>query len=36
MIYPGLLAILAPFVIGLIFGPSAIAGLILGSVVTGT
>jgi K(+)-stimulated pyrophosphate-energized sodium pump len=35
MIAPGLLAILTPFIIGMIFGPSGIAGMVLGSIVAG-
>ncbi len=35
MVAPGLLAILSPIAIGLIFGPSALGGLLAGALVTG-
>jgi K(+)-stimulated pyrophosphate-energized sodium pump len=35
MIAPGLLAILCPFAIGMVFGPSGIAGMVLGSIISG-
>lgn len=35
MIAPGLLVLVTPFVIGLLFGPKAIAGLLPGSLVSG-
>jgi len=35
MIAPGSLVILTPILIGVIFGPKAVAGLIPGSIVSG-
>ena len=35
MVNPGLLVILTPFFIGIIFGPKAIAGLLPGALVSG-
>jgi H+-translocating diphosphatase len=35
MIKPGLIVILTPFVIGIVFGPKAIAGLLPGALVSG-
>lgn len=35
MVKPGLLVILTPFFIGIIFGPKAIAGLLPGALVSG-
>lgn len=35
MIKPGLLVIVTPFVVGIFFGPKAIAGLLPGALVSG-
>jgi inorganic pyrophosphatase len=35
MIKPGLLVLITPFVIGIVFGPKAIAGLLPGALVSG-
>jgi Na+/H+-translocating membrane pyrophosphatase len=35
MVAPGLLVIVTPFVIGIIFGPKAVAGLLPGALVSG-
>jgi len=35
MIAPGALVILTPFIVGFIFGPKAIAGLLPGALISG-
>jgi len=35
MVRPGLLVIVTPFLIGIVFGPKAIAGLLPGALVSG-
>jgi K(+)-stimulated pyrophosphate-energized sodium pump len=35
MIIPGVMAVIAPLVVGVLFGPAGLAGLLLGSIATG-
>jgi len=35
MIAPGLLVLLTPFVVGILFGPKGVSGLLAGSIVSG-
>ncbi len=35
MIFPAVLAVLSPLVVGLVLGPSALAGLLMGSIMSG-
>lgn len=35
MIAPGLLVLLTPFIVGYLFGPKAVAGVLAGSLVSG-